>query len=152
MIATAEPEVSPAEIVREQPQTTAPLAPSPRAFEVERVAEAAPVIERAPAPQPEPVAQPEPAGPRAIEPLAPRAIEAQAPPAAEPQAPAPQPAPLKLDWPSDLVQIETDPHKAREVVVEEAPVAPRVRRVRPAPAPVVNEPLVQVETHNRESV
>ena len=83
----------------------------------------------------------------------PRAAEAPVPPAVEPQAAVPQPAPLKLDWPGDLVQIETDPHKAREVVVvEEAPPAPRARRVRPAPQPLANEPLVQVETHTRESV
>ena len=59
--------------------------------------------------------------------------------------------PLKLEWPADLVQIETDPGKARAAVApqqnEGALTSPR--RVRPAPVPVPNEPLVQVET--RES-
>ena len=48
----------------------------------------------------------------------------------------PQPvAPLKLEWPSDLVQIETDPEKARAAVApeEDERVVPSPRRVRPAP-------------------
>ena len=59
-------------------------------------------------------------------------------------------AKLKLDWPGDLVQIETDPQKVRPVEAEEAeaPRPPRVRR--PAP-PISNEPLIQVETRKRES-
>jgi hypothetical protein len=56
-------------------------------------------------------------------------------------------AALKLEWPSDLVQVETDPHKAREAAayVEAEPVA-HVRRMRPAPVPISDQPLVQVET------
>ena len=59
-------------------------------------------------------------------------------------------AKLKLDWPGDLVQIETDPQKVRPVEAEEAeaPRPPRVRR--PAPS-ISNEPLIQVETRKRES-
>jgi len=66
-------------------------------------------------------------------------------------AQAAEPPQLKLEWPSDLVQIETDPHKAQASVHDEAPVAARTPRVRPLPPPVSNEPLVQVETHRRES-
>jgi hypothetical protein len=56
---------------------------------------------------------------------------------------------LKLDWPSDLVQVETDPQKARVAsAYEEAEAAPRVRRVRSASAPMSDEPLVQVETRS----
>ena len=64
------------------------------------------------------------------------------------EAPSPLPPPLKLEWPSDLVQIETDPHKARAVAVFEEPQAPRQPRTRRAPPPVSNEPLVQVETRS----
>ena len=74
-------------------------------------------------------------------------IESAAPVVAEPQ----RASTLKLDWPSDLVQIETDPEKVRAVVVEEE-VAPRPRRVRAVAAPVADEPLVQVETRKREPV
>ena len=60
-------------------------------------------------------------------------------------------APLKLEWPSDLVQIETDPNKARAAASAPQEVeAPRPRRSRPAPLPVSDEPLVQVETRTRE--
>jgi hypothetical protein len=70
----------------------------------------------------------------------------------EPAAEAPRPAPLKLDWPSDLVQIETNPEKARAVTTQiaEEP-APRPRRPRPAPAPASNEPLVQIETRRQQT-
>ena len=62
--------------------------------------------------------------------------------------PPPLPPSLKLEWPSDLVQIETDAQKARSALApqEEERVAPHPRRVRPAPLPAPNEPLVQVET------
>jgi hypothetical protein len=60
-------------------------------------------------------------------------------------------APLKLEWPSDLVQIETDPHKVQAVAIEEPAPVRTPRRIRPAPPPVSNEPLVQVETDTRES-
>jgi hypothetical protein len=60
---------------------------------------------------------------------------------------------MKLDWPSDLVQIETDPGKAQSAVtaVEGEPAA-RPRRVRPVPLPMSDEPLVQVETRGSEGV
>jgi ribonuclease E len=59
-------------------------------------------------------------------------------------------AALKLDWPSDLVQIETDPQKVRTLPVEEEE-APRPRRVRRPPPPISDEPLVQVETRRGDS-
>jgi ribonuclease E len=52
------------------------------------------------------------------------------------------------NWPSDLVQVESDPNKVK-TVQQQAPQeesATRPRRERPAPAPVVEEPLVQIET------
>jgi len=54
-------------------------------------------------------------------------------------------ASLKLDAPSDLVQIETDPHRVSTAPLEEeeAPRVPRVRR--PSPQ-ISDEPLSQVET------
>jgi len=58
-------------------------------------------------------------------------------------------AKLKLDWPGDLVQIETDPQKVRPMEAQEAE-APRPRRVRRPPPPVSDEPLIQVETRKRE--
>jgi ribonuclease E len=56
-------------------------------------------------------------------------------------------AALKLEWPSDLVQVETDPQKVREAAAYVQPEsAPRPPRPRPAPLPVNDEPLIQVET------
>lgn len=62
--------------------------------------------------------------------------------------PPPVPPSLKLEWPSDLVQIETDAEKARAALApqEEERVVPYPQRVRPPPLPVSNEPLMQVET------
>jgi len=64
------------------------------------------------------------------------------------QTPVAAPPPLKLEWPSDLVQIETDPQKV--AAVAESPQSegsPVPGRVRPTPPPVSSdEPLVQVET------
>jgi ribonuclease E len=80
-----------------------------------------------------------------------------------PAAPAPQvernhperhvsPA-LKLEWPSDLKQVETDPQKIRAAAVETADEQPasRPRRQRPTAAPITTEPLVQVETRRTEA-
>ena len=125
------------EVVRELPQSTGPIAEHVPAAEPARVIEAAPVAEAAPAPVPE--AAPAPASVSLGGP----------PPIAEP-APAPAAPALKLEWPSDLVQIETDPHKASTAAVEETSPAPRPRRVRPAPVPVPDEPLQQVETRRSE--
>lgn len=67
-------------------------------------------------------------------------------------APEPAPPPLKLEWPSDLVQIETDPAKAQAAASQQAQEQPafRPRRVRPAPVPLSDGPLVQVETRKRD--
>jgi hypothetical protein len=57
--------------------------------------------------------------------------------------------PVKIEWPSDLKQVESDPekiHTAQRQVVEE-PLTPRPKRVRQAVEPIGNEPLVQIETH-----
>ena len=90
---------------------------------------------------------------QAATPVAPVAPIAQATPVAQTAAPAPvahivPPVPLKLDWSSGLTQIETAAEKApvAQQAVASAPEAPRPRRTRPAPTPVVNEPLMQVET------
>ncbi|MGH8700272.1 MAG: ribonuclease E/G, partial [Burkholderiales bacterium] len=56
--------------------------------------------------------------------------------------------PVKIEWPSDLKQVESDPEKiqtAQRQVVEEQFV-PRPKRVRQPVQPVSNEPLVQIET------
>jgi ribonuclease E len=97
---------------------------------------------------------------------APPALVASAPEVVreEPQSPAPVSEPEPVVQPgradpasilaslksgtSELLQIETDPHKVQPVVEEEeAPRQPRVRRPRPA---ISDEPLVQVETRRRE--
>jgi hypothetical protein len=69
---------------------------------------------------------------------------------ATPSGPGFAPAePLKIEWPSDLKQVESDPEKVqtaqRQVV--EGQSMPRPKRVRQAVEPVSNEPLVQIETH-----
>jgi hypothetical protein len=56
--------------------------------------------------------------------------------------------PVKIEWPSDLKQVESDPAKiqtAQRQFIEEQPM-PRPKRVRPAVESVGNEPLVQIET------
>jgi ribonuclease E len=76
-----------------------------------------------------------------------RAAEA---PAGAGYAPA---EPVRIEWPSDLQQVESDPEKVRaaqESVVEEAP-APRPKRVRQPQAPVDDGPLVQIETGRTEA-
>ena len=76
-------------------------------------------------------------------------------PQVEPQAtPAPSagyaPAkPVEIEWPSDLQQVESDPGKVQAFAQQESPrepAAPRPRRARPQPQPIVEEPLVQIET------
>jgi hypothetical protein len=57
---------------------------------------------------------------------------------------------LRLDWPSDLVQIETDPQKVRPGAVAEEE-APRPRRARRPPPPISDEPLIQVETRGGDT-
>jgi ribonuclease E len=57
-------------------------------------------------------------------------------------------APVQIEWPSDLQQVESDPGKvsSAEQEMEREPVAPRPKRVRPAPQTVDDGPLVQIET------
>jgi hypothetical protein len=90
-------------------------------------------------PDPAPASEPAPA--RVIEPA----------PAPASAAAAPVAQPLKMDWPSDLVQIETDPQKRQAARAEAQPVeaAPRVKRERPVIHQAVDEPLVQVETRGK---
>lgn len=61
--------------------------------------------------------------------------------------------PVKIEWPADLKQVESDPDKvktAEQEVAQEQP-APRPKRVRSPQAPVSEEPLVQVETGKPET-
>jgi ribonuclease E len=129
-----------AEVVTEQVQTTAPLSPQPAeppAFEA--------------APQPAFEAQPQPAfeAPQAVEERA--AVETTArTPEPEQQRPA-APFELKLEWPTDLVQVETDAGKAAAAAAQPQPEAPaRAPRVRKPLPPPSTEPLIQVETRRRE--
>jgi ribonuclease E len=56
-------------------------------------------------------------------------------------------APFRLELPTDLEQVESDPEKVRAVEEHEAAhEESRPKRVRPAPKPISEEPLVQVET------
>ena len=92
--------------------------------------------------------QPEPSIPDALPSPALTGIEDESrhEPASYHQRPDPV-APLQLELPSDLEQIESDPAKVRAVAREqEIEEAPRPKRVRPIPPPVDEEPLVQVET------
>ena len=70
---------------------------------------------------------------------------------AETPPPVARPAPVAIEpivMPPDLVLIETDPEKARVAASHaEPPAPPRPPRVRPALAPVSEEPLEQIETH-----
>jgi len=57
-------------------------------------------------------------------------------------------APLKIEWPSDLQQVESDPEKI-QAVQQQAPqeqATPRPKRVRQPVPQVKDEPLVQIET------
>lgn len=69
---------------------------------------------------------------------------------AAPSGPGFAPAePVKIEWPSDLKQVESDPEKiqtAQRQLVEEQ-LVPRPKRVRQSEQLVSNEPLVQIETH-----
>jgi hypothetical protein len=87
-----------------------------------------------------------------IEPAPAPAVAAVEVPAPALEAQAPAAPPLQLEWPSDLVQIETDPQKARVAASPaEEVVEPRPRRQRPAPVTESSEPLVQVETRRPEA-
>ena len=76
------------------------------------------------------------------------------PRASEPVAPAPSgpgyaPAePVRIEWPADLVQVESDPAKvqtAEQAEIVQQPVE-RPKRVRHPVQPLTEEPLVQIET------
>jgi ribonuclease E len=80
---------------------------------------------------------------REYEPLVPEAAPAI------PSGPGYAPAePVRIEWPSDLVQVESDPGKIQTVQEQESgqPPAPRPKRVRQAVQPANEEPLVQIET------
>jgi ribonuclease E len=101
------------------------------------------------------VSAPEPAPPQApaagtSAPYAGEIVREEAVTAApvDPDAAAKPETILKLDWQTDLTQIETNPVKQRardERAVEEVP-APRPKRVRQPIAPLDEGPLVQIET------
>ena len=61
--------------------------------------------------------------------------------------------PVKIEWPSDLQQVESDPDKTRVAVAEavEPQPARRPKRVREPQAPVSEEPLVQIETGTQDA-
>jgi len=84
---------------------------------------------------------------REFEPSAPRLAEPV--PAGPGYAPA---EPIKIEWPSDLVQVESDPEKLQSVEPEpeREPVA-RPKRVRPPAQQLAEEPLVQIETAAAEA-
>lgn len=149
--ATIAPEVEPAPIVAVQEITE----PEAQTYVIAEKAALPRVVEMA-APQP---AAEEPLAAEEAVAVAQPEVRHQPPVEVQPeQAPLAQERPpalpeLKLEWPADLVQIETDPHKAETAaqgVADEAP-APRPRRARPAPAAVSDEPLVQVETRKPEA-
>jgi ribonuclease E len=62
-------------------------------------------------------------------------------------------APVKIEWPADLQQVESNPDKIREAQAEPVsePTAPRPRRVRQPAPQVAEEPLVQIETGASEA-
>jgi hypothetical protein len=75
----------------------------------------------------------------------PAALVSETPPSGPGVAAA---TPVKIEWPSDLQQVESDPTKvtsSAQGMDAEAP-APRPKRVRPAQQAVDEGPLVQIET------
>jgi ribonuclease E len=99
-------------------RTTYQAPPAPPAFETEQVREFQP---RETAPQP------------------------AAPVSAPGYAPA---EPVKIEWPADLQQVESDPSKL-QAFEQQAPqerTAPRPKRVRQPLPQIIDEPLVQIET------
>jgi len=58
-------------------------------------------------------------------------------------------APVNIEWPSDLQQVESDPHKVaafEQPEAEQQAPMPRPKRARQAAQPMDDEPLVQIET------
>src|SRR5262249_26170252 len=85
-------------------------------------------------------------------------VREDTPAAAPPESAAPMPAlgyaaaPVKLEWPSDLVQVESDPSKVKAVqesAEQQIPV-PRQKRERAPLQPASEEPLVQIETRKND--
>ena len=72
-----------------------------------------------------------------------------------PSGPGYAPAePIKIEWPSDLVQVESDPGKVQSVEPEREPEPEplaRPKRVRQPLQPLSEEPLVQIETAATEA-
>jgi hypothetical protein len=62
-------------------------------------------------------------------------------------------APVQIEWPADLQQVESDPGKvsAAEQEMNSQPAAPRAKRVRQAPQVADEGPLVQIETGAADS-
>jgi hypothetical protein len=62
-------------------------------------------------------------------------------------------APVQIEWPADLQQVESDPGKvsSAEQATDSQPAAPRPKRVRPAPQVVDEGPLVQIETDRADT-
>jgi ribonuclease E len=62
-------------------------------------------------------------------------------------------APVQIEWPADLQQVESDPGKvsSAEQEMESQPAAPRQKRVRQAPQAVDEGPLVQIETDGADT-
>jgi ribonuclease E len=154
----AEPEqsmrVEAEQSVREEPEQSVRVEPEQPAMALESMAAAPQLGFEAEPVEPAPAVTP-PVSPL-VETTA-QAVVTTGP--ARKEEPAPQPgvadtesilAALKLDWSSDLVQVETDPQKVQPVVLEEEE-APRARRVRRPLAPISDEPLIQVETRKRDT-
>jgi len=61
-------------------------------------------------------------------------------------------APVKIEWPADLQQVESDPEKVStaQQEMDREPLVPRPKRVRHALDPVSEEPLVQIETSDAD--
>jgi ribonuclease E len=132
------------EIVHESLQTAAPL------MAEQAVAPAPAAVATAPAPAPA-TAVVEEAPVVATPPVAERPITVAAQPAPVATAtPAPVvPPPLKIEWPSDLQQVETKAERVQAAQAAADDGAPRrVKRARPPVEAVNSEPLQQVETRN----
>jgi ribonuclease E len=155
---TAVPNASSAaivEVVRESVQTSAPLSEVPAAPAVpmpEPAYAAAPVAEPAPVIAAAPVVHDEPA-------VIVESVIAESQPAPAPVVAAPAPvavtpapdrapaAPVKLEWPSDLQQVETSKERVQAAEQASNDGAPkRVKRVRAQVENAASEPLQQVET------
>jgi hypothetical protein len=106
-----------------------------------------------PASSPRPAAQPdssyETERVREFQPRETATLEAAPAPAPERSAGFAPAAPVKIEWPSDLQQVESDPGKVQEAAHADDPresLAPRPRRVRQPRPQTSEEPLVQIET------